>query len=399
MKARKGLLQYCKYCMLSAKAGVCLCITMVAFILILLLLALLYARPAFHGNIQTSEPWLSRERTCFVNSFFIFLVFIGHISQYQIPYSPLERTLIRLFIPGQLIVTTFFFYSGYGIMLSLCQKGGPYVHSLISRRFPQLLLNFSIAVLLYGVLQFSTGHSYSTSHILLSLVGWESLGNSTWFICTTLIAYLFIYVSFTICGTRRPYAGVSLVAVLLAACIPLILLEKHSYWVDTYLCIPAGMLFALCKSRVETLLARVPFPSIALGGVITAAGYIMHHYSGSVAWHLGLPDYCMHLPIVIAGSILFAFGLTLTYGCISFRRLPKFMVWAGGAALFPLYIFQRIPMIIGLHFGLNETYPHLYIAACLALSIALAFIFMRLFRYLAARLFPSAKPPQSATSS
>lgn len=271
---------------------------MVAFILILLLLALLYARPAFHGNIQTSEPWLSRERTCFVNSFFIFLVFIGHISQYQIPFHPIERELMLYLVPGQLIVTTFFFYSGYGIMLSLCQKGGPYVHSLITRRFPQLLLNFSIAVLLYGVLQFSTGHSYSPSHVLLSLVGWESLGNSNWFICTTLIAYLFIYVSFTICGTKRPYAGVSLVAVLLAACIPFILLEKDRWWVDTYLCIPAGMLFALCKSRMETLLARVPFPTIALGIIIAAAGYIMHLYPASVAWHLGMLENCPLLPIV-----------------------------------------------------------------------------------------------------
>lgn len=369
-------------------------IPMLAFILILLFLSFLYARPTVHANIQTSAPWLSRDRTCFVNSFFISLVFIRHIGQYQIPFHPIERELINYLVPGQLIVTTFFFYSGYGIMLSLCQKGRPYVHSLITRRFPQLLLNFSIAVLLFGVLQFSTGHLYSPSHVLLSLVGWESMGNSNWFICTTLIAYLFIYVSFTICGTRRPYAGVSLVAMLLAACIPFIVLEKkHSYWVDTYLCIPAGMLFALCKPRMETLLARVPFPTIALGIIIAAAGYIMHLYPASVAWHLGMPENCPRLPIAIAGSILFAFGLTLTYGCISFRKLPKFMVWAGGAALFPLYIFQRIPMIIGRHFGLNETYPHLYIAACLALSIALAYVFMRLFRYLASRLFPSRPVP------
>lgn len=284
-------------------------------------------------------------------------------------------------------------------MLSLCQKGRPYVHSLITRRFPQLLLNFSIVVLLFGVLQFSMGHSYSLPHVLLSLVGWESMGNSNWFICTTLIAYLFIFVSFTICGTKRPYSGISIAATLLTVCIPFILLEKASYWVDTYLCMPAGMLFALLKPRMETLLARIPFPSIALGIIIAAAGYIMHLYPASVAWHLGMPESCPHLPIAIAGSILFAFGLTLTYGCISLRRLPKFMVWAGGAALFPLYIFQRIPMIIGRHFGLNETCPHLYIAACLTLSIALAFVFLKLFRYLAARIFPSAPAPQFPTTS
>lgn len=75
------------------------------------------------------------------------------------------------------------------------------------------------------------------------------------------------------------------------------------------------------------------------------------------------------------------------------------MVWAGGEALFPLYIFQRIPMIIGRHFGLNETHPHLYIAACLAVCIALAFVFLKLFRHLDARIFPSVKKHQSPTTS
>ena len=305
---------------------------------------------------------------------------------------------MRFLVPGQLIVTTFFFYSGYGIMLSICQKGQPYVLSLITRRFPHLLLNFGIAVLMFGALQFSMGFSYSLSHVLLSLVGWKSMGNSTWFISTTLIAYLFIFVSFTICRTKRPYAGVSLTATLLAVCIPFILLEKDRYWIDTYLCIPAGMLFAMSKTHIETWLARVPFPTIALGFIIAAAGYIMHLYPASVTWHLSLPASCPYLPIVIAGSILFAFGLTLTYGCISFRRLPKFMVWAGGVALFPLYIFQRVPMIIGRHFGLNETHPHLYIAACLVVSIALAFIFWKLFCHLAALLFPSRPAPRPNTS-
>ena len=355
---------------------------MVLFLFLSLILAFLLAGPKLHLTIQADEPWLSRERTSFVNGFFIILVFISHIRQYQLDVTPFETRLIQELIPNQLIVTTFFFFSGYGLMHSIKAKGRSYVRAVILRRFPQLLLNFSVAVLLFAALQAALGHTCSLCHILLSLPGWESVGNSNWFICMTLLAYLFIFLSFSLLGVQRPYAAVTLVAVLLALCAPLILLEKDTYWVDTYLCIPAGMLFSLLKGRMESFFAKTHVPAIAVGLGLLIIGYCLHINTAQVYWHLGLPAGAPRLPAMMAGSVVFALGLTITYGCVTFRMLPRVMVWMGGAALFPMYIFQRIPMILGHHFEFNQTHTDLYVAGCLVAGMLLAVCFERIYAWM-----------------
>lgn len=63
------------------------------------------------------------------------------------------------------------------------------------------------------------------------------------------------------------------------------------------------------------------------------------------------------------------------------------MVWLGGAALFPMYIFQRIPMILGHHLGLNENHTDFYVVGCLIASILLAACFERVYAWLGKSAF------------
>lgn len=367
---------------------------MTAVILILMMAALIYARPQLHNRILAGEPWLSRERTSFVNGFFIILVFLSHIQQYQYPQFPGERAILRAVIPDQLIVTTFFLYSGYGIMYSILRKGKSYVNSIITRRFPQLLLNFSIAVLIFVALQYLMGKTYSIPHILLSFIGWQSVGNSNWFICMTLLAYVIVFASFSIGGTRRPRLSIALTAIMLIIGMTLICQVKAAYWCDTCLCIPAGLLFALYKERIERLLMYTPIPTILLGLFLVVAGYVAYFHCGRSVF----PYKCISLLVANVGSVLFAGGLTIVYGCVSLRRLPRFMVWVGGAALFPMYIFQRVPMLIGSYLGVSNSHPQLYIAGCFVVCLLLAAIFQRIFAWLARLIFPVQTPAAMSPS-
>ena len=363
---------------------------MTAVTFLLMALALILSRPRMHSRPLMGEPWLSRERTSFVNGFFICMVIFSHLGKFGC-YYPDERRLIVLLIPGQLIVTTFFFYSGYGIMYSILKKREAYVKSLLTRRFPQLLLNFGIAVLIYVIAQHFLGQDYSCSHILMSLIGWEKAGNSNWFICMTLLAYLLIFLSFTVCGARRPYWAIALTAAVMLTSLYIIGQFKESYWVSTYLCIPAGMLFAVRKEHVEKYLSKVPYSAIGLGILMIVCGCVLYSllYSPPHILHglLQLP-YNLRLFLANIGSIMFAGGLTYVYSCISFRKLSPVMVWLGGAALFPVYIFHLMPMIIGHHFKWDTCHPQFYIAGCLIASLLLAVLFQRIYSILGKLLFP-----------
>ena len=123
---------------------------MITFILALILLSFLFAKPVFEKHPLTSFNYLSRERTCCINGVFVWLVFIGHLNSYPIQLiwfeKPINAEITQL---AQLVVTTFFLYTGYGIMNSLIDKGKNYAKSLILIRFPHLLLLFVSIVLLF----------------------------------------------------------------------------------------------------------------------------------------------------------------------------------------------------------------------------------------------------------
>ena len=76
--------------------------------------------------------------------------------------------------------------------------------------------------------------------------------------------------------------------------------------------------------------------------------------------------------LVNAGAVLFALGVALLTGGISLAapRLSVFgriLAWCGGPALFYLYIYQRIPMLVGAHYELHVSMPGYYAAVCILL--------------------------------
>ena len=82
--------------------------------------------------------------------------------------------------------------------------------------------------------------------------------------------------------------------------------------------------------------------------------------------------------LVNAGAVLFALGVALLTGSISLAapRLSVFgriLAWCGGPALFYLYIYQRIPMLVGANFGFHVSMPGCYAAVCVIVTVLIAF--------------------------
>ena len=125
---------------------------------------------------------MSPQTTTAVNGIFTVLVFMCHIintSTYQ--YGGLADKIFRDYLNiGQLVVVTFLFFSGYGIAESLRKKPG-YAKKMPYYRIFRVWLNFSAALLLWLIFDLIRGTALNAKMILLSFTGWESLGNSNWF--------------------------------------------------------------------------------------------------------------------------------------------------------------------------------------------------------------------------
>lgn len=127
----------------------------------------------------------------------------------------------------QLIVTTFLFYSGYGILASLKTKKD-YLQKFPKRIF-KVWLQFAIAVCLF--LNLFIGKVYSTQTILLSFTAWDSVGNSNWYILAILVLYALFYIG----GLMTKQARLTITSFVTAGCcvyvVVLILCGKGRWYI------------------------------------------------------------------------------------------------------------------------------------------------------------------------
>ena len=310
--------------------------------------------------------YLSRDWTSYVNAFFISLVVCSHglnLFETNIRDYFLEKnTASGISLFGQLMVTTFFFYSGYGIMLSLLSRAG-YARMLIYPRFCSLSLCFILAVVVYFAVHCILTGRIEFTDFLGGLHNFCVLGNPTWFILMTLLLYVLTYVCFCFHNGKNTNKIVICFTLLLILTIFFISKVRPIHWVNTILCFPAGMFYYLKGERFEQTLQKTKVPSIICGLLFIAVGRYLY-VSG-----LNPSLYIQNI-----GGILFAVGTTLFCGSFQWRKPSRFLIWLGGSGLFSVYMFHLLPMRVITHLGLNNENPYLIFLSVAVVTILLVYV-------------------------
>lgn len=269
------------------------------------------------------HDYLGREQCDSVKGVFILLVFFCHFMQYV---HDAGGAFIDLHL-GQLIVTLFLFYSGYGVMESMKTKGDSYIRDIPVRRILTTLINFDIAVLVFVVAGVALGRKLTFVQTLLSLVCWDSVGNSNWYIFTILACYGAAYIAGRL--AKQSWRGPVCLG-LLTVCMVGLSFVKGSWWYDTMLCFPAGMFYSQYKTSIDAFCGR-------------------HYTMALVTVVLVIIAMGCGLPVTIRGlvpnlrAIAFAVLVVLVTMLVPIRK--KWLGWFG-RNLFPMYIYQRLPMIV-----------------------------------------------------
>lgn len=325
------------------------------------------------------SDYLSFDTTNAVKGIFIALVYIKHTTPYIVnsAYEFNSSIWSRLFFSvdarvGQWIVAMFLFYSGYGIMESIRKKGAAYVLSIPRKRILNTLVNFDIAVALFVVLALLLHRDYSLREYLLSFTGWESVGNSNWYIFVIMLCYLLVYLCFRIQKGKR---NIHTYTIRVIICFLLLVVSviglsflKPSWWYDTMLCFGVGMVYSEWRERIEIFATRWYWLILPILFVSLILLDMSPYYLRGLVYN----TYCM------------VFCLLVVMLTMKIRINNPILIWAG-KNLFPLYIYQRIPMIVlssicGGTFV--SSYPVLYAFACLLITL----IFAHFYKYWAVKL-------------
>lgn len=306
------------------------------------------------------DAYMSREHTQAVKGIFILMVYFSHFGSY-VTYVSRWDLLCRqvIFWFGQAMVAMFLFYSGFGVMESIRIKGRGYVRTIPRNRVLSTLFRFDCAVLLYALVALTVRRKLSVGQFFQALIGWKSIGNSNWYIFDILILYLITYVAFSLIRQEK----IALMAVFGGCCLLILLLWKAGgkaiHWYDTVLCYWLGMVFSVFKKRFEKCLNKNAGIWLIL---IIGLFEICHALSG-----------VFYVPqLAIVRNLCFAGFVTVLTMRVNISS--RVLSWCR-QNLFPLYILQRIPMILLKYLGLSEWSIPLYFLACLLLTVALAFPF------------------------
>lgn len=293
---------------------------------------------------QYLTDYMSRERTTSIKGIFAVIIVFSHMKSYLDTSGMFDSIFAKiLWLIGQFMVTMFFFYSGYGI-LEAVKKRSDYFKGFFKNRFLKTLLHFDLAVLLFFALNLALGIPMTLKKTLLSFTGWESIGNSNWFVFCTLALYLLTLLAFSI-FRKSKWGAAIFTTVLTCGLIVALAIFKQSYWYNTLLCYPLGMFYSLLRDKIDALFAKRKWcyhVSLWLCIILTA----------------GLPAAYSYFNIGINYQILYiimacTFTLAIVLASMKISANNKILYWLGVNS-FSIYILQRLPMITLRHFGLDD---------------------------------------------
>lgn len=200
------------------------------------------------------EEYLSPQKTTVIKGFFVLLIMISHFSSY-VSYEPdIGDKLFQWVdtILGQFPVTMFWFYSGYGICYKIMNSGEIYLKSFFSKRLFPVWLSFAICVSFFAIQNLVLGIKDSAYQLLAAFIGWESIGNSNWYMFDTFAVYLGIIMTFRNGGSRK--RQITLFCIYVSILIVVLYFAKGRPFYDTVICFPFGMLYYYHKDRFERII-------------------------------------------------------------------------------------------------------------------------------------------------
>lgn len=314
---------------------------------------------------KITDEYLAFDNTQSIKGIFILLVFFSHFNSYVTfdnSWDSIYVGVVSFF--GQTMVTLFLFYSGYGIMESIKKKNSVYINQMPYKRILTTLIRFDIAVILFVVLGLALRTEVTLPQVFLSLIGWESVGNSNWYIFVVLLLYLMTYTSFKLIHTEKYIIPVIVCGAMVCAFIIGFWYFdiKPTYWYDTALCYILGMLYSLAKEMIHKIVNL--HWSIWWGGmiVVLVIFVLLKVFSAGVISNL------------ILNGI---FAIAVVWLTMRIQPKNKILIFCG-KQLFEIYMLQRIPMIIFERLKVDEY----NILLCFVLCFATTLIMIDPFKYI-----------------
>lgn len=313
------------------------------------------------------DEYLSRDVTASIKGVFIIVVFFRHVFPYLLNggYMPNWTDSIFMRIDGhiqQLLVVMFLFYSGFGVSEAARNKGRVYLKSFPKTRILHTWLNFDIAVLVFVIMLLTLDENVELKKFVISLFAWESIGNSNWYIFCILYCYLATYVSLISINSNRHRLLMMFSLCALYIVVIDYFKSGQTYWYNTIMAYPLGMFWSVNRTHIEKVITKIGWwKSIIIATVV----FIPLHFAAR------------DIMAILSNLQAVVFTIIVLLLTVRIRFKSKALIWLG-LNLFPLYIYQRVPMVLLSKWDNGEfmlTNPYIYVILCAVLTLPFVYLF------------------------
>lgn len=216
---------------------------------------------------EVSPDFLSLEQGKLIQGFACIAIIMHHLTQQITSYGTYIKGPVTIFnYAGILFTSIFFFFSGYGLIVSLYTKEN-YLKNFLKKRLPTVLIPFWVVNIL-GVLltKFVYGSKDGTIDVIKDIFGITLINSNGWFIVEIVIFYLIFYVLFSLIKKK----DIS----LFLMCVSVVLIIRYAYfkghdpegnkahwfagewWYNSTIVFVFGMLYGRFKEKLTAFFNR-----------------------------------------------------------------------------------------------------------------------------------------------
>ena len=211
------------------------------------------------------------------------------------------------------------------------------------------------------LLNLMIGNSYSIKTILLSLLGWESIGNSNWFIFATFCMYFSTLISFKIFKKDNKSALLLNTIFSFVYIILTMKLRGFDWWYNTILCYNLGMFISCYKDTILSFLENNRHYVLIFLLIIII---FLLSYKNNYGYFV--------YEIISMSFVLIIFLITLKV------KIGNRILLHLGKNTFNIYILQRLSYIFYEYIGLKNYNFYLYFIVSVITTLLLSIIFDKL---------------------
>lgn len=252
-----------------------------------ILLIFIGSKPAPKGEF-VEEPW-NRHQSLMIQAIACIGVVLHHVTQEVTGYGVMDKGPVTIFNSiGILFTSLFFFFSGYGLVISVRTKE-VYLKTFLWKRMPVILLPFWIANIISVLVHiFYLQLPMKSSDLIKYVLGLVLMNGNGWFIVEIFFLYLAFYLMFKTFKNQK----VALVLLSIASLIPIVIglrsghdtsavgnhWFKGEWWYNSTIVFVMGLWVAHFKDQILTFAKKHYRGVLITSAILLVVAYAIEEY-------------------------------------------------------------------------------------------------------------------------